>query len=402
MIFGQTSHNDLESVNTDPVHSPVKANRVDTKNKIAEAKDDFAKIVRESSRAKDKPPSKRPAPTKDPEAAIPTTTVVKPIEPSPEMPAPPPSDTFSPVTSEASAARPNSRDTPPPADLEPDTGTGSFGRASRRQRGSVSYVQPNLRDKMRRPTKDLVDAVGAEERERQAKAEEETLTSAVIKQEEDADTLPIWRTNPPKESQSIREEATSPLSNRSSVLASNLPASVITERRRRITAMYHQENENDPEKQASGAGLAIAALVAGSQKSKRREEEKPSHEIEKREEPQELRERTSIYDFTGSSPPDPGGTVKETEISTNTTRASRRHSSVPRTTDIGKGSVTITRRGDRRRENVLGRGGEDQKDIGERPEMKNVKNVVDVQATAEAVALGRGERAATRRRSMML
>lgn len=47
-------------------------------------------------------------------------------------------------------------DTPPPVDI---TSKGETSRPSRRNRTAVSYAEPNLRDKMRRPTKELVDAV---------------------------------------------------------------------------------------------------------------------------------------------------------------------------------------------------------------------------------------------------
>ena len=47
-------------------------------------------------------------------------------------------------------------DTPPPAHI---SSNGETSRPSRRSRGVVSYAEPNLRDKMRRPTKDMVDAV---------------------------------------------------------------------------------------------------------------------------------------------------------------------------------------------------------------------------------------------------
>ena len=43
-------------------------------------------------------------------------------------------------------------------------------RPSRRSRGAVSYAEPNLRDKMRRPTKELVDAVAGERYRRISKA----------------------------------------------------------------------------------------------------------------------------------------------------------------------------------------------------------------------------------------
>lgn len=47
-------------------------------------------------------------------------------------------------------------DTPPPVDI---SSKGETSRPSRRNRTAVSYAEPNLRDKMRRPTKELVDAV---------------------------------------------------------------------------------------------------------------------------------------------------------------------------------------------------------------------------------------------------
>lgn len=51
------------------------------------------------------------------------------------------------------------RDTPPPADI---SSQGETSRPNRRSRASVSYAEPNLRDKMRRPTKELFDAVAGE------------------------------------------------------------------------------------------------------------------------------------------------------------------------------------------------------------------------------------------------
>src|SRR5207244_1356853 len=48
---------------------------------------------------------------------------------------------------------------PPPADI---SFKGEMPRPSRRARMPISYAEPNLRDKMRRPTKELVDAVSGE------------------------------------------------------------------------------------------------------------------------------------------------------------------------------------------------------------------------------------------------
>lgn len=50
-------------------------------------------------------------------------------------------------------------DTPPPAHI---SSNGETSRPSRRARAAISYTEPNLRDKMRRPTKELFDAVSGE------------------------------------------------------------------------------------------------------------------------------------------------------------------------------------------------------------------------------------------------
>lgn len=59
-------------------------------------------------------------------------------------------------STQLSNTRAKAEDTPPPSDL----GLQADGsRPSRRVRGGVSYAEPNLRHKMRRPTKELADAV---------------------------------------------------------------------------------------------------------------------------------------------------------------------------------------------------------------------------------------------------
>ncbi len=392
------SNNAAESVNTDPMNSPVKVSR-SNKDKVAEAKDDLTKIARERNRAKDKIRPKIPGIAKEKEVAMKDDEVKKPFKAPPETPAPPPSDLFSPGPSEASAGRPDSRDTPPPPDLGPDTGTGSFGRSSRRPKGSVNYAQPNLRDKMRRPTKELVDAVGAEERARIAKEEGNASKPVFIKQEEAADALPTWKTNVPQNEQRTRPEPTSPLGNK--IGAKDLPASVITERRRRTFLPALNDDEIDRVKPTSGAASAIAALTAGTQRTKRREEEEPNKDVEKEEQTREPMERTSIYDFTGSSPVDPSGKpVSDTgqEALAKMVRSSRRHSSVP--AESGKGSVMISRRGDRRRETLITKERGESVEKAEGPISTN--SVLNLGAGSEEVAAGRGERAASRRRSTMI
>lgn len=68
-------------------------------------------------------------------------------------------DIFSPPSTEPSTARPDSKDTPPPGDLGSCGQVGLGARPSRRVRAQVSYKEPALNVKMRRPGKELVDAV---------------------------------------------------------------------------------------------------------------------------------------------------------------------------------------------------------------------------------------------------
>ena len=96
-----------------------------------------------------------------------------------------------------------------------DVLNGSIGRGSRRARAAVSYAEPNLRDKMRRPGKELVGAVegidkrGREEsadRER-GKSEDPTPRDVQIKQE---------RLDWQKMTPHAKEEAPSPLRGKTS------------------------------------------------------------------------------------------------------------------------------------------------------------------------------------------
>lgn len=72
-------------------------------------------------------------------------------------------DLISPSSTQPSNLRGQSRDTPPPGDLSRSHSTSDSGpggaRPSRRARSAVNYAEPSLVRKMRRPTKDLADAV---------------------------------------------------------------------------------------------------------------------------------------------------------------------------------------------------------------------------------------------------
>ncbi|KAI1093812.1 hypothetical protein F5B19DRAFT_482599 [Rostrohypoxylon terebratum] len=73
------------------------------------------------------------------------------------------------------------RYTPPPSDI---SSRGETSRGSRRARAAVSYAEPNLRDKMRRPSKQLLDAVSGEGKNIRRTSQSSSGPSSVIKSEE--------------------------------------------------------------------------------------------------------------------------------------------------------------------------------------------------------------------------
>lgn len=180
------------------------------------------------------------------------------IRQEPETPAA--TDIFSPPSSQPSTARVESRDTPPPGDF----GTSAdVQRPSRRARGAVSYAEPNLRDKMRRPTKDLIDAVAREERARHAgsKLEEDSApTTMTIKTEPESDDA--WK-------QMLTTSATtlenSPLRSKAPEI---LPSSISTQRKRRESILNQTETDVPNSSSSSVAALLHESRLARGVKEK--------------------------------------------------------------------------------------------------------------------------------------
>ncbi|EQB50006.1 shugoshin [Colletotrichum gloeosporioides Cg-14] len=133
------------------------------------------------------------APVAIPEAAPLSPTSVANILPSTEA-VPLEAALLSPASPEQTSRMSLSsvRDTPPPAEI---SSHGETSRPSRRARSAVSYAEPNLRDKMRRPTKELYDAVSGQTRYLQrggsAKSDSATpdATVTVKRESADGDTL---------------------------------------------------------------------------------------------------------------------------------------------------------------------------------------------------------------------
>lgn len=149
-----------KTTNFDVANSPKKAanNKLAARDEVAAAKNDLKES--QENNARPKLPNTLTIETVAPAVVtnVAEISVMEPIQPEPETPVPTPEFNTA-HDSAPSSERVFSRDTPPPADF---AGGADGTRPSRRARAAVSYAEPNLRDKMRRPTKDLVDAVTGE------------------------------------------------------------------------------------------------------------------------------------------------------------------------------------------------------------------------------------------------
>jgi hypothetical protein len=318
------------------------------------------------------------------------------VQPEPETPAAP--DIFSPSSSQPSTARAESRDTPPPPDLGPGT---EGQRPSRRARGGVSYAEPNLRDKMRRPTKELVDAVARDDKVNRGsfvKLEEDTAPTTVkIKAEPDAND--DWK------QMAVASSATVENSPLSSKAPDSLPNSITTHRKRRESLL-----NSDSDLPRSSSGSAIAALLAENRKAKAAAKEK-QRVLDNEAAVTKAMEKLDIYEFKSSSPEEvPAKEIREEKAAS---RLSRRHSSIPRDiaslTDSEASDMEAPRKQEgsmsRRRQSTLSLRSSSTSTEAvkvQEPE-KTLKKSISTSGMADSGTGGlRTDRMSARRRSMML
>ncbi|RDW62797.1 hypothetical protein BP5796_11099 [Coleophoma crateriformis] len=263
-------------------NSPRKVSKPKAVDEVKAAKAELAK--KEASRDRPRALEKKSEPIPVEAETIPILDPVD-IQVEPETPAA--LDLFSPQSSLPSTARAESRDTPPPTDLG---ASAEAQRPSRRARGAVSYAEPNLRDKMRRPTKELVDAVAREEARRTASIKLEDEVQRAIKIKAEPETDDAWKSLPMQSS--IPVEAGSPLSGKTPPTI--LPSGLISHRKRRESSLQ----QGEAEQQRPGSGGAISALLAGTRRSRTEVKEcSPSDDaISPR------RGNPDIYEFRTASP----------------------------------------------------------------------------------------------------
>jgi Shugoshin C terminus len=327
------------------------------------------------------------------------------VQTEPETPAAP--DIFSPSSSQPSTAR-ESRDTPPPPDLGPGT---DGQRPSRRARPAVSYAEPNLRDKMRRPTKELVDAVSKDEKSHRGsfvKLEEDApSTTVTIKAEPEADD--DWKRMPAASSDTVEN---SPLSSKAPI-SDTLPSSITTHRKRRESILSQAEADLS----RTSSGSAIAALLAENRRAKAAAREKAKENEAAKDKVKEEEatvtkaiSKLDIYEFRGSSPNPEDALSKSAKEEKPNSRVSRRLSSVPKDGAAQSESEASDMAGprktegstSRRRQSTLGlRNSSSTTELGKGLETeKTLKRANSTTGIADSAS--RSDRISARRRSMML
>lgn len=173
-------------------------------------------------------------------------TMLKPPQ-EPETPSADPGHVFPDTPETKSDKNPAAGDTPPPADISVH---GETSRPSRRARAAISYAEPNLRDKMRRPTKELFDAVTGEGKFKRASSSHLLEPISITKSSGSGDDEEVGSSRQPTDAETaIENEAArrpnvdSPLMQRDPSKGQSqipLPDSITTERRRRPSSRQSQ------------------------------------------------------------------------------------------------------------------------------------------------------------------
>jgi len=286
------------------------------------------------------------------EIAPPTDPVTK--DPPPKTPAAAP-DLFSPTPSEPSVQPAESRDTPPPIDLR-TLGTAAEGgiRPTRRARSAVNYAEPNLVAKLRRPGKQMVDALsGLQDPRAVMNASGERKTSARaggIKVESEDDD--VWKSLPP--AVEVGESMGSPP--RDKVRGDVAPADI-------------RDQQAATEKPPSASSATISSLMAASSKGRTTSASVASFGRDV-DAAAKMMEELDLYEFKDSSSPADVATANKTALSS-APRPHRRHSS-------------------QRKEPVLTQ------------EASSGTMAGSSDSASLPLTHGRSERAASRRRSMMV
>ncbi|KAH6885779.1 hypothetical protein B0T10DRAFT_550310 [Thelonectria olida] len=298
----------VKSTNDD-ISSPRKTSKPPVFDEIAAAKAEVIKTKNPVGRPRSKPKNITPVVI---EAARTPSELGTPVtEPA----------ILSPSSPETASGKDATRGgTPPPTDINANRDP---PRPSRRNRATVSYAEPNLRDKMRRPTKELYDAVTGEGKySRRSSNIEIAPESAKVKREDD---LPAsWKKLPPApQNRRVSEDVpASPLAGKGSSPIDH-PRPIPREKGRRTSMLIKESVFSADTSNGDDRGKTSAPTSADSSQMS----------------------EADIYEFTTCSPQP----EKEAKKKMTNRRASRRVSSVV----TGDDDLAIKERASRRRSMML-------------------------------------------------
>jgi hypothetical protein len=319
MLIGSKA-NVAEPVNTDPVVSP--------KKQRSSLQEKPGKLEKPTSKARSRP---RLNITRHATQDLPSIPMPEPI-PTAEIvldslpPKTPAADAIiSPPSTEPSSQRPENKDTPPPGDLSSADQTGQVGRPGRRARPQVSYKEPSLNVKMRRPDAKLVDAVV----DRRTSVESHNPPSTVVKREANGEIA--WKPVSAVSARAADEEAEagSPLRqkmNRRDQDSKAVPTSTESEEQsatsKAISALISETS-------TAKRKIASSRPVTESTVAKTEDAPVPADTIAVNPEPKQ-KDNLAVFDFT-DSPPAEAASSQRTRVNevAKAARSARRHSAMP-------------------------------------------------------------------------
>ncbi|KAI0124921.1 hypothetical protein BJ170DRAFT_635650 [Xylariales sp. AK1849] len=379
------------------VNSPKKAAKSPAVDEIARSKAEVKRNEQAKDRVKQKRKDETPTPIEipasEPSGPAPVTT----IEVEPEVLSAEP-HLSAPDSPAPSPPREDMRDTPPPIDI---SSRGETSRGSRRNRTAVSYAEPSLRDKMRRPTKQLFDAVAGEGKSMRRTSHTKANEMSSVKSEEKSTG---WKDLPKAVDPSVSDVAASPLAQKTSRAPppdEDLPITVATDGKRCDSSSAVQTTESE--------GSAATSRLTSKLLNRRLEE------IAAREaEVAKMFDGADVYEFTSSSPSNTSkhSTAEEGAKKGNGSRhgRSRRLSSVLRE-DLGA-DVAVTNgkeptsRGSRKRASMMVHkttSRVEQESTGRASTEDGDSSLTSSTASpGDADGLNARDRSSMRRRSMML
>lgn len=189
----------------------------------------------------------------------------------------------------AASQEPGRGGTPPPGDVNASR---EPARPSRRNRTAVSYAEPNLRDKMRRPTKEMLDAVAGEGKyARRSSVAEPAPDTARTKRESSAEES--WKNLPNANATNTENEPgsipASPLAGKGS--SPEVPKPITIRGGRRTSMMIqdivagsetsHEDGEAKEETTSDTTGVSEVDVYEFTPSSPQNDEEVPA-EIKKK------------------------------------------------------------------------------------------------------------------------